>query len=172
MPASSLPRQVPLHISYPASCPANAQSRSYSSVGFVDVLPKSMDSCRSHQAHILLVHLLWLLCHLLGWVPLSCLPWCVLSMLCNTTHVTTMSLTTFGLCSIAASSTQNMLAMILNKITTVSCLVLQGLTGHGIKSKALSSIKNSANLALPPPGIQISEAPRCHSISLPSTCCS
>ena len=43
---------------------------------------------------------------------LSALPWCVLSMLCNTAHVNTMSLTTLGLCSMVASSTLNWLTKI------------------------------------------------------------
>ena len=45
-----------------------------------------------------------------GVSALATLLWCVLSMLCNTTHVKTMSLTTSGLCSIVPSRTLNLLA--------------------------------------------------------------
>ena len=42
----------------------------------------------------------------------------LLSMLCSTTHINTMSLTTFGLCSIVVNSTLNHLTSIPNEFST------------------------------------------------------
>ena len=49
---------------------------------------------------------------------LSALLWCVLNVLCNTTHVKTVSLTTFGLCSIERS-TLNLLTNIPKAFSTI-----------------------------------------------------
>ena len=105
---------------------------------------------------------------------LSAPPWCGLSMLGNTAHVKTMSLTTFGLCSMVLSSTQNLLTNIPTVFSTtlcfwrsyswifffspVSCILLWSFTIHGIRAKE-SSPRNSENLVLPPPVVQVPEAP-------------
>ena len=47
-----------------------------------------------------------------GLGTLSSLPWCVLSILCNTTHVKAMCPTTFGLCPIVPNRTLKLLARI------------------------------------------------------------
>ena len=67
-------------------------------------MPPSKDTCSFH--HILLVHLQWLLCQLLGWVP--CLLHLGVSSTCCVTHVKT----TFGL------RTLNLLVRILNTFST------------------------------------------------------
>ena len=53
---------------------------------------------------------------------LSAPSWCVLSLLCNTTHVKTMSPITFGLCSIVPSKTLNLLAGFQMHSPISSCL--------------------------------------------------
>ena len=87
--------------SCPPAQPMHSDDWSNLSVGLTDVWPPLKDSCSCHLAHTPPVHFVGLLCHMLGLVP-----WCVLS---KTPHVKTMSLTTFGLCSIVSSSTLNVL---------------------------------------------------------------
>ena len=78
----------------------------------------------------------------------------LLNMLCRTTHVNTMSLTTLGLCSMVVNSTLNLLVKISKAFSTtlrpldilqlailsslVSCFLLYGLTNHGMRAKVSS----------------------------------
>ena len=136
------------------------------SVGPADALPLE----GFLQAHILLVQLLWLLCHLLGWVP--SLVYLGVSSGCYTT----ISLTTFVLCSIVPSRTLSLLASIPNAFSTillpleilqfailcslwvVFCWrVYQTMTS---RRRHHHPAKNSANLGFPPPGVQVQENPR------------
>ena len=71
----------------PPSQPMHQDDWSNLSVGLADVWPPSKDSCSCHRAHTPPVHVLGLLCHLLGRVPLSAPHSCVLSMVCNIKHV-------------------------------------------------------------------------------------
>ena len=85
-----------MHASFfyiPRSCPF---AQPMLSVVFTDVWPPSMDSCSSPLVHTPPVHFVGPLHHLLGLVHGMFHPG-VLSMLCNTTHVKTMTLTTFYL---------------------------------------------------------------------------
>ena len=109
---------------------------------------------------------------------LSAPPWCVLSMLCSTIHVNTMSLTTHSLCSMVHSSTLKWLT----KIQQHSCfwrycswlffLPLSVALCYRVLPSMASSQRcrhqaRSSGLALPLPGVQMLEAPSCHPQSSP-----
>ena len=70
---------------------------------------------------------------------LSILPWCVLSILCNTTHVKTMSLKSFCLCSIVPGRTLNLLARIPNTFTTTPPTFRDHVVCHSLFPFDLSS---------------------------------
>ena len=93
--------------------------RSSLSVGLTDVWPPSKDSCSYHLADTPHVHFEGATTSFAGVGVLSAPPWCVLSMLCNTTHVKTMSLTTCGLCSMVSSNALNLNYFIATNIHSI-----------------------------------------------------
>ena len=114
---------------------------------------------------------------------LSAPPWCVLSM-CNTTHVKTMSLTTFSLCSMVHSSTVKLDTKYPKRV-----LHLPPASGDPVVSNSFSLCKLSSAVGFYHPGhqgkgavtqqeivqiwpclsvVQVAEAPRCHLRSSPS----
>ena len=125
-------------------------------------------------------------CHRLKWV-VCLLPRWFISMLCRTTHVNTMSLTTFGLCSMVVNSTLNLLTSIPNEFSTtllpldilylailsspVSRYLLYGLTSQGIRAQALSPAGSSVDLAPQVQVVQVVVVPRFHSQFFFSVCC-
>ena len=145
-------------------------------VGF-EVFPERCDrGTVSYLEETLLVHLLWQLRHLLGWVPWL-LHLGVFSACCATQYISKqMSLASFGLCSIVPSRTLNLLARIQSTCSTtllpleilnfailsvlVRSLLMCSFTCHGTKAKASLPNKNSA---LPLPGFQVFGSPKCRS---------